>query len=83
MGRIYDVLSSIEGDGLVRSQSASRPKKYAAVEPETALERSLEDKRREARETIQRYEEIIDTLATDRRSARAGRTRSRSRSNRR
>ena len=39
MGRIYDVLNSIEQYNLVRSQSASRPKKYVAVEPETALDR--------------------------------------------
>ncbi|WP_336343186.1 TrmB family transcriptional regulator [Halalkalicoccus ordinarius] len=65
MGRIYDVLGSIEGDDLVRSQAASRPKKYAAVEPETALDRLLEDRRREARETVERYEEIVDTLSEE------------------
>ena len=36
MGRIYDVLASIETHGLVRAQTASRPKKYVAVEPDTA-----------------------------------------------
>lgn len=69
MGRIYDVLSGLEGNGLVRSQSTSRPKKYAAVEPETALERLLEDKRREAHETIDRYEEIVETLSGELESA--------------
>lgn len=69
MGRIYDVLSSIEGHSLIRSQTASRPKKYVAVEPETALERLLEDKRREAEETIERYEEITDALGDELESA--------------
>lgn len=63
MGRIYDVLNSIKGEDLVRSQTASRPKKYVAVEPDTALDRLLEDKHREARETIERYEEIVDELS--------------------
>jgi len=39
MGRIYDVLNSLEQHRLVRSQAASRPKKYVAVEPETARDR--------------------------------------------
>ncbi|MCL7416633.1 MAG: TrmB family transcriptional regulator [Halalkalicoccus sp.] len=69
MGRIYDVLNGIEGHGLIRSQTASRPKKYVAVEPETALERLLEDKRREAEETIGRYEEIVETLSGELESA--------------
>ena len=50
MGRIYDVLGSIESQHLVRSQAASRPKKYVAVEPETALDRLLADRKRELRE---------------------------------
>lgn len=63
MGRIYDVLNSIEGYNLVRSQTASRPKKYVAVEPSTALERLLEDKRRELEERAEQYEAIVDDLA--------------------
>ena len=39
MGRIYDVLNGLEQHRLVRSQAASRPKKYAAVEPEVGLDR--------------------------------------------
>jgi len=62
MGRIYDVLNSIEQYNLVRSQSASRPKKYVAVEPSTALDRLLDDKRRELEEKAQQYEEIVDDL---------------------
>lgn len=62
MGRIYDVLNSIEQYNLVRSQSASRPKKYVAVEPSTALQRLLDDKKRELQEKVQQYEDIVDDL---------------------
>jgi sugar-specific transcriptional regulator TrmB len=62
MGRIYDVLNSIEQYNLVRSQSASRPKKYVAVEPSTALDRLLDDKKRELEEKANQYEDIVDDL---------------------
>ncbi|MFB6179545.1 MAG: TrmB family transcriptional regulator [Halorientalis sp.] len=62
MGRIYDVLNSIETYNLVRSQSASRPKKYVAVEPQTALDRLLDDKKRELEEKASQYENIVDEL---------------------
>lgn len=65
MGRIYDVLNSLETHNLVRSQTASRPKKYVAVEPETALDRLLADKKRELDEQAKQYEEIVDSLADD------------------
>ncbi len=64
MGRIYDVLNSIEQYNLVRSQTASRPKKYVAVEPSTALDRLLEDKKRELAEKENQYEEIVNELTT-------------------
>jgi sugar-specific transcriptional regulator TrmB len=69
MGRIYDVLNSIETYNLVRSQSASRPKKYVAVEPQTALDRLLEDKKRELEEKAQQYEGIVDELVGELESA--------------
>lgn len=65
MGRIYDVLNSIEQYNLVRSQTASRPKKYVAVEPSTALDRLLEDKKRELEEKVEQYEEIVDDLSDE------------------
>jgi len=65
MGRIYDVLNSIEQYNLVRSQTASRPKKYVAVEPGTALDRLLDDKKRELAEKADQYEEIVDDLADE------------------
>jgi sugar-specific transcriptional regulator TrmB len=62
MGRIYDVLNSLETHSLVRSQTASRPKKYVAVEPDTALDRLLASKKRELDEQAKQYEEIVDEL---------------------
>ncbi|OIB57659.1 TrmB family transcriptional regulator [Natrialba sp. SSL1] len=65
MGRIYDVLNSIEQYNLVRTQTASRPKKYVAVEPSTALDRLLEDKKRELDEKADQYESIVDDLSDE------------------
>ena len=65
MGRIYDVLNSLETQNLVRSQSASRPKKYVAVEPETALDRLLEDRKRELEQRAEQYEAIVDELGSE------------------
>ena len=62
MGRIYDVLNGLEALNLVRSQTASRPKKYVAVEPATALDRLMENKRQELDEKARQYEEVVDTL---------------------
>src|SRR6056297_3130307 len=65
MGRIYDVLSSLETHNLARSQSASRPKKYVAVEPETALNRLLDDKLEELEEQANQYEDIVEELTEE------------------
>ncbi len=65
MGRIYDVLNSLEQHSLVRSQASGRPKKYVAVEPEVALDRLLAAKKRELDEQAERYEEVVDTLVEE------------------
>ena len=65
MGRIYDVLSGLDQYGLARSQAASRPKKYVAVEPETALDRLLEDRKRELRERADQYEAVAAELTAE------------------
>ncbi len=65
MGRIYDVLNSLEQHNLARSQTASRPKKYVAVEPNTALDRLLEERKRELDERVERYESIVDELSAE------------------
>lgn len=62
MGRIYDVLNNLQQRGLVRSQAASRPKKYVAVEPEAALSKLLDSKRGELREKERQYEETVTEL---------------------
>jgi len=62
MGRIYDVLNSLETYSLVRSQTASRPKKYVAVEPDTALDRLLDDRKAELEAKAEQYEEIVSEL---------------------
>ncbi|PSP34367.1 transcriptional regulator [Halobacteriales archaeon QH_10_67_22] len=65
MGRIYDVLNTLETQGLARSQTASRPKKYVAVESETALDRLLADKKRSLEKQVEEYESIVDELADE------------------
>ncbi|WP_435068875.1 TrmB family transcriptional regulator [Haloplanus sp. C73] len=65
MGRIYDVLNGLEGNGLVRSQAASRPKKYIAVEPDTALDRLVEARKRELDQQAERYEAVAAELVDD------------------
>ena len=65
MGRIYDVLNSLETHSLVRSQAASRPKKYVAVESETALDRLLESKKSELEQRAEQYEQVVDELVDE------------------
>ncbi|PSP54189.1 transcriptional regulator [Halobacteriales archaeon QH_7_68_42] len=65
MGRIYDVLNSLETHSLVRSQVASRPKKYVAVESETALDRLLESKKAELEQQAEQYEQVVDELVDE------------------
>lgn len=65
MGRVYDVLNSLEGHNLVRSQAASRPKKYAAVEPDAALDRLLAERKEELQERADQYEAVVEDLSTD------------------
>lgn len=62
MGRIYDVLNSLETHDVVRSQSASRPKKYVGVEPDTALDRLLEARQAELAAQAEQYEAIVADL---------------------
>ncbi|ERH03617.1 MAG: putative transcriptional regulator [Halorubrum sp. J07HR59] len=62
MGRIYDVLNRLEARSVTISQQGSRPKRYVAVEPETAVERVLKAKKEELRERRERYEQIAAEL---------------------
>lgn len=63
MGRIYDVLNGLDTQDLVRTQTASRPKKYAPVEPDAAVDRLLAAKKRELEATTTQFEEVADELA--------------------
>lgn len=65
MGRIYDVLNSLEQYRLVRSQAASRPKKYVAVEPDAGLDRLLDDRKRDLEQKASQYEQIVEELSTE------------------
>ncbi|MCX9012202.1 MAG: hypothetical protein OIN66_13905 [Candidatus Methanoperedens sp.] len=60
MGRIYNVLSDLEEFRLIRAQD-TRPRKYACVEPSTALERLLKNKQEE----LEREGEEIGALANN------------------
>lgn len=65
MGRVYDVLNSLEQHGLVRSQTGGRPKKYVGVEPETGLERVLTDKKAELEQQVRQYEAVVEELSSE------------------
>jgi sugar-specific transcriptional regulator TrmB len=65
MGRIYDVLGGMEDKELVRCQTAARPKKYVAVEPEAALDRLLSARRQELEARARQYEETVESLKAD------------------
>jgi len=65
MGRIYDVLNGLEQHQLVRSQAAGRPKKYLAVEPEIALDRLLDAKKKELEAKAKQYETVVETLVDE------------------
>ncbi|MDY7081070.1 MAG: helix-turn-helix domain-containing protein [Halobacteria archaeon] len=62
MGRVYDTLDGLENKGMARSQSTSQPKKYVAVEPETALERLVEEKEEEFDKKLNRYRSTAEEL---------------------
>lgn len=60
-GRIYNVLSSLESQGLLESQR-SRPKKFLAVEPKFALEKLINLKNEEMKSLLQKASKIEDKL---------------------
>lgn len=65
MGRVYDVLNDLQQHDLVRNQTASRPKKYAPVEPTAALDRLLEERKQELRKREQQFESVVDELTAE------------------
>ncbi|WP_415378826.1 TrmB family transcriptional regulator [Halosimplex sp. TS25] len=64
MGRIYDVLNGLDARDVVRSQS-TEPTTYAAVDPEEAVERLLEERRRELSARTDRYEAIAAEIGPE------------------
>lgn len=63
-GRIYDVLSSLETRGMVRTQTASRPKQFVAVEPAVAIDRLVEGEIRELEAQVEHYQSMAEDLKT-------------------
>ncbi|WP_248516128.1 TrmB family transcriptional regulator [Salinarchaeum laminariae] len=63
-GRIYDVLNGLESRQLVRSQ-ASEPTRYLAVEPDTAVDRLLDERVRELDRERDRYREVADAARSN------------------
>lgn len=74
MGRVYDVLESLETLGLVRSQPASRPKRYVAVEPAVGLDRLLAERKRELADRVDQYESVAAELEAELESRPPGET---------
>ncbi len=64
MGRIYNVLSSLEEFHLIRAQD-TRPRKYACVEPAAALERLLKNKQEEFKRTSAEMNELANELTSE------------------
>ncbi len=64
MGRIYNVLSSLENLNLIRCQD-TRPKKYTCVDPSTAIRQLFKRKHKEMQETLEELGAIADDLSSE------------------
>jgi sugar-specific transcriptional regulator TrmB len=64
MGRIYNVLSSLEENRLVRAQD-TRPKRYACVEPAMALSRLSKIKQEELKHASEEIESLENDLISE------------------
>lgn len=68
MGRIYDVLSSLESQNVVRRQPDHHPRTYVAVEPDRAVDRLLTARSRDLQRQQTHYEtaaaEVLTQLET-------------------
>jgi len=62
-GRIYDVLNTLDSRGLVRTHDSREPTRYAAVDPEVAVDRLLDERRRELSEQRQHYESVAQKVS--------------------
>jgi len=64
MGRIYSVLSSLEEVHLVRAQD-TRPRRYACVDPASALTRLCSTKQEELKQASEEIEALSDDLKNE------------------
>lgn len=65
MGRIYDVLGTLESRGLIERKPESRPRIYSPVDPETVIERLLAERTRELEVEQTRYENVAAELRAE------------------
>ncbi len=63
-GRIYNVLSNLEDAGLIHVQE-TRPMRYRCVEPDAALERLSENKKKELRHAAAEIETLVKEMASE------------------
>jgi len=64
IGRIYNVLSSLEEARLIRAQE-TRPRRYVGVEPTAAIERLLKIKQEELKQSAAELEKMSNDLASE------------------
>jgi sugar-specific transcriptional regulator TrmB len=64
-GRVYDVLNGLASRDLVRVHRSSDPRRYAAVDPETAVDRLLAERERELAAERERYADLAEAARTE------------------
>ncbi|OYR56042.1 TrmB family transcriptional regulator [Halorubrum halodurans] len=62
-GRIYDVLNVLNGRGLIRTHDSRDPTHYTAVDPDTAVDSLLDERRRELSERRRHYESVAESVS--------------------
>jgi sugar-specific transcriptional regulator TrmB len=61
-GRIYDVLNTLDSRELVRTYDTRDPTQYGAVDPDVAVDRLLDERKRELSQQRQHYEDVAETV---------------------
>lgn len=64
-GRIYDVLDGLEGRELVRRRSDESPTRFAAVDPDEAVDRLLAARRRDLERRESEYREAAEAVRSE------------------
>ncbi len=64
-GRIYDVLNALAARDLVEVRAGAEPRQYAAVDPDEAVDRLLDERRADLREERARYEQIAADVSAE------------------